>query len=122
MHGSVWVPIALAGSENFIPPQFYSGFGGFFHEPVFIFVFVAFFAFFLMLWVRPFWQLFRSVPGGKTFQFRIVDYWAAMLGLVPTFILISDAIRTPLEPTLFAAGVVAISQLGGIFIGRVHNV
>ena len=77
---------------------------------------------FLFFWVRPFWRLYRSVPSGRTFQFHIPDYWAALAGLAPTFILAADAMNMPKTPMVMSALVVGASQLAGLFIGRVHNV
>ncbi len=85
-------------------------------------IYAIFAVVFLFFWLRPFWQIYRSVPGGRTFQFHIPDYWAALVGLIPTFMLVADAMNMPRMPMLLSAFVVGSSQLVGVFIGRVHNV
>lgn len=110
------------GTRNFIPPEIYAELNWFFRDPGWVILYSVFFAVFLFFWVRPFWRLYRSVPGGRTFQFHISDYWAALAGLIPTFILAADAMNVPQAPMLLSACVVGASQLAGLFIGRVHNV
>jgi len=110
------------GTRIFIPPEVYEELKWLFRDPLMMTFYAV--AVFLLLFfcVRPFWQIYRSVPGGRTFQFHIPDYWAAILGLVPTFIFAADAMNTPEARRILTACVVGSCQLVGLFIGRVHNV
>ena len=78
----------------------------------------------LALICRKYWRNFRRANRNKPFNYRITDIWAAMAGLTPSMALIAAHYRAGVlsEPGPFwtLASLLAISQIAGLFIGRVH--
>jgi hypothetical protein len=83
--------------------------------------------------VRRSWRTFKSYPEAKSFKFYLLDMVAAMFGVTPTVWLAARAIKAmeagdggaawDLQATdwWIIAGAAAVSQIVGLFMGRVHG-
>ncbi|MCY3022544.1 MAG: hypothetical protein NTW87_26490 [Planctomycetota bacterium] len=86
--------------------------------------FACFYAAVLYLHVRRSWRTYRGFPGVHSFRFYVLDLVAAVAGMAPTAWLASQAVEgSRLDPVdaWLLAGVAGVSQVVGMFVGRIHG-
>ena len=73
---------------------------------------------------RHYWRRYARECPQRTFNFRITDIWAAMIGLIPAVLLIANAMDSPtgidLTKDIVFAVYLGLGQLVGLFVGRIH--
>jgi hypothetical protein len=76
-----------------------------------------------------YWNRFKKLGANKTFNFRITDIWAAMAALAPTITTVSiilkeNEVRGWQSGDAYGMAVLLIflgvSQIVGLFLGRIH--
>jgi hypothetical protein len=73
---------------------------------------------FLAFLGRRYWKSFQASAPGRNFTYRITDFWAAMLALTPTMVLIVVTASYPTMEIVIICAFLGASQAFGMFIGK----
>jgi hypothetical protein len=73
---------------------------------------------FLAFLGRRYWKSFQASAPGKNFTYRITDFWAAMVALTPTMVLIVVTASYPTTEIVIICAFLGASQAFGMFVGK----